>query len=307
MTLLKTHTQEKTKFILSNHVWLSLVLVWVIGIFVLVLTAKATNLVGIPTDNPYRPLVVPTLAHILVLFLIVPFVLQLPTGKTTFRTYLDEIRLTHVQPFLPLLILGISSSLILLVMLSLNSLIFRIHQGLPLTLTFFRNMIDLKNDLPPQSFAYIRAFPSIFEEISWRGVMLVLFRKRYSTWKSIVITSLGFGLFHFLNLIDGCPIEFVIRQIMFSSFLGFFYGYLVLRSNSLMPAMLFHYLVNMFIGSFTIYFQQRASSGTQILFSLVNMPLAVTILVWWVKVFCNHWIPKPRDWQFASVRRLENG
>ena len=40
----------------------------------------------------------------------------------------------------------------------------------------------------------------IFEEITWRGVMLTLFLRKYSAKKSILITGLGFSLLHLVNL-----------------------------------------------------------------------------------------------------------
>ena len=125
--------------------------------------------------------------------------------------------------------------------------------------------------------------------------MLVLFMKKYPVKKSLQITAFGFGIFHIINLMGGVELDFVIRQVIFGSFVGLFYGYLVLRSDSLIPAMLFHYLVNMFIGSFTTYFQRHAPAGTQILYSLINLPLAATILILWVKYFCGRWIPRPSD------------
>jgi membrane protease YdiL (CAAX protease family) len=270
---------------------------------VLILVASIATSLGVPGDAPYRPLITPTLAHILVLFWITPFVLHLPNGKTTFRKYLDDIRLSHVRPFLPLLILGVSSSLIILLVLSANSFIYRLVQGFPIQFTFIRRAIDLSGDLPPQSLSWIVAFPSIFEEVSWRGVMLVLFMKKYPPRKSILITALGFGSFHLLNLLGGVEPDFVIRQVIFGSALGFFYGYLVLRTDSLMPAMLFHFLVNMFIGSFTHYFQRYAPASTQILYTLINLPVATLILIAWVKVFCQRWIPKPANWQPIFFRR----
>jgi len=285
--------QEKERFRFSDHPWFSLVALNATGILVLVLVIITANQIGIPGDAPYRPLIIPTLPHLLMLFVIAPFVFQLPNGKTTFRKYLDDIRLSRIQPFIPLLILGVSSSLIMLLALATNSFIYRIAQGLPLSQTFLRNVIDLKGDLPPDSLSYIVSFPSIFEEISWRGVLLVLFLRKYSVKQSILITALGFGLMHFINLISGVDPSFVIRQVILGSALGFFYGYLVLRSDSLMPAMLFHYLVNMFIGSFTIYFQRHAPAGTQIMYSMINLTLAVTILILWVKLFCGRWIPRP--------------
>ena len=172
--------QRKVKFRFSNHPWISLVVLNFIGIFVLFVTIIFANLLNIPGDATYRPLVTPTLAHIVVLFVIVPFILKLPNGKATLRSYMDDIQLIKIQPFLPLLILGISSSLIMLLMLSANSIIFRISEGLPLDQTFLKQMIDLKKNLPPVSLSFIVSFPAIFEEISWRGVLLVIFLKFYS-------------------------------------------------------------------------------------------------------------------------------
>jgi membrane protease YdiL (CAAX protease family) len=295
---------KKPRINLSERPWISLAVLWVISIMVLIVVIVIANWLGVAGDSQYRPLITPTLAHVLVLFWITPFILQLPNGKTSFQKYLDDIRLSRNKPFIPLLILGVSSSLILLLLLSINSLIYRVVQGFPINLTFIRRLINLKNDLPPQSLSWVNAFPSIFEEVSWRGIMLVLFMKKYSTKSSILITALGFGSFHFLNLLDGVALDFVLRQVIFSSALGFFYGFMVLRVNSLMPAMLFHFLVNMFIGSFTHYFQVYAPARTQILYTLVNLPIATVILIGWVKVFCNHWIPKPANWQSKNVMEV---
>jgi membrane protease YdiL (CAAX protease family) len=193
----------------------------------------------------------------------------------------------------------------MLLVLSVNSSVFHLAQGSPLNAAFLRRVINLRSNLPHQSLSYIISFPAIFEEVSWRGVMLVLFMKEYSVKKSILITALGFGIFHIINLMGGVEPDFVIRQVIFGSFVGLFYGYLVLRSDSLMPAMLFHCLVNMFIGSFTHYFQHYAPAGTQILYSLANLPLAVTILLLWVKYFCNRWIPRPADLQPITLWRKQ--
>ena len=288
----KNNLQEDTGYQLADHPWTSLGLKWLISILVLIVTIVLVNMLGVAGQAPYRPLFTPTLTHIIVLFLIVPFVLQLPNGKTTLRKYLDDIRLSHFKPFLSMLVLGISSSLIMLLLLAFNSFIYRLFWGLPINSHFIRHVINLHLDLPPQSLSWVAAFPSIFEEVSWRGVGLVLFMKRYSAKYSILITSLGFGLLHLLNLLGGTPPDFVLRQVIFGSALGFFYGYMVLRTDSLLPAMIFHFLVNMFIGSFTHYFQYYAPAKTQILYSLINLPVSTLILIEWMRYFSQRWVPE---------------
>ena len=95
------HPQEKVRFRFSNHPWISLVALNFTGILMIVLVVIVTNLIGVSENASYRPLIIPTLAHLLMFFVIAPFVFQLPNGKTTFRKYLDDIRLSKMQPFLP--------------------------------------------------------------------------------------------------------------------------------------------------------------------------------------------------------------
>lgn len=282
-------SNQKDRYRLCNHPWMAMLVEIIVGISVLILMNVAVNLVGVPVDAPYRPLITPTLAHVLVLFIIVPFVLKLPNGKRSFREYLSDIRLTSLKPLFPLAFLGISCSLLALLALSTQSLAFRLSRGLPITLDFLRGMIPIKNDLPP-SLGYINSFPAIFEEVSWRGVMLTLFLRKYSLKKSILITGMGFSLLHLLNLLGGVDPSFVMRQVILTAGFGIFYGVLVWRTKSLLPAMIFHYLVNMFIGSFTSYFQRFAPGNAQILYLLLNIPFTTILLITWVRFFTRKWL-----------------
>ncbi|MBI9044665.1 MAG: CPBP family intramembrane metalloprotease [Anaerolineaceae bacterium] len=288
----ENHIRLFGRFQLFEHPWLSLVIHTLITVMMIILVIIFANGIGIPGNSPYRPLITPALAHVITLFIVTPFVLHLPNGKTTFKQYLKDIRLSNLNPIFPILILGLSASLFMLLILSTHSILFRFFQGLPLDQSFWIRVIsDLKGDLPPESQSWLVAFPAVFEEVGWRGVLLVLFMRKYSKRNTIIITALGFGLLHFVNLIFGGEPSFVVRQVIFGTSLGFFYGFLVLRTNSLLPAMIFHFLVNMFIGSFTWYFQQTAPAGTQILYTLITLPFASWILIQWTKIFCNKWIP----------------
>ena len=280
---------NKSKFQFHEHPWLAMIIMLVVWIFIIILVIVGANQVGVPGNVPWRALVTPGLAHVLVLFIIVPFALKLPSGKQSFREYLTDIRLMNIKPFFPLLILGLSCSLIALLALATQSVAFRYSQGLPVSLDFLRGMIPVKNDLPPSP-GYITTLPCIFEEIAWRGVMLVLFTRKYSDRKSILVTALGFSLLHLLNLLFGVDPAFVLRQVIFSFGTGVFYGVLVLRTKSLLPAMLHHYLVNMFIGSFTSYLQRHAPDSTQILYLLINIPFTTFLLITWAKFYTQKWL-----------------
>lgn len=277
---------QKLKFHLHEHPWLAMIVEIVVGILCLLLVAGIAKVAGLPGNGPYRPLLTPGLVHVLTLFIIVPFVLRLPNGKRSFREYLSDIRLTNLKPFFPLLMLGLSCTLLALLALSTQSVAFRLSRGLPVTASFVRWMIPLKFDLQSS----INSSPVIFEEVLWRGVMLVMFMRVYSEKKSILITGLGFSALHLLNLVGGVPLEFVLRQVIFTAGMGIFYGVLVIRSNSLLPAMLFHYLVNLLIGSFTFYIQGYAPESTQIYYLLINIPFTTLLLIGWVKFYSTMWL-----------------
>lgn len=286
---------RRKQFRFHDYPWSSLAVQWVAMIIVIVLVAVGANWVGIPEDARYRAFITPTLAHILMMFIFVPFIMKLPHGERNFRKYLDDIRLSHIKPILPLVLLGISCSLIMLIFLSANSFIYRLTEGLPLGTRFIGSAIKIKAVLRPGTRAWIDSFPSIFEEVCWRGVFLVLFMRKYTAKKSIIITALGFGLFHFINLLFGVELTFVLKQVLMGCVLGVFYGYLVLKADSLIPAMLFHYLVNAFIYSFTYYFSTYAPTSIYFLYMLICLPVTATVLILWVKFFCNRWVTRSRN------------
>jgi membrane protease YdiL (CAAX protease family) len=67
--------------------------------------------------------------------------------------------------------------------------------------------------------------------------------------------------------------------------IGLFYGYVVLKSDSLLPAMLVHWLGNTFIYAFTRYIQLNASVTTNAIYGLIiTLGLVPTILmILWVR------------------------
>lgn len=84
-------------------------------------------------------------------------------------------------------------------------------------------------------FAIINA---TLEEIIWRGILLSSIKRYISTFYALVITSLGFGLLH---MSVGIP---VVISLLFS-FGGLFYAIVVLKTNSIYPAIVFHIVINL--------------------------------------------------------------
>lgn len=79
---------------------------------------------------------------------------------------------------------------------------------------------------------------AVCEEVIWRGILLSSLQKYVSLHFAVIVTSIGFGLLH---LAIGMP---MIVSLSFS-FAGLYYALLVLKSKSIYPAIIHHYVINM--------------------------------------------------------------
>lgn len=279
-------------FQLAEHPWLSfLIMMLAIPISQALVGTVVIGLFKRPRDAPVTQFIVSLLSHILVLFVLVPFVLGLPTGTRSFKAYADAIRLSQVRPFFRLLLLGLSCYLILALCQATGVLVYRVLEGKAITWSFVRDVLDVSGDLPPTSWSLLVSFPSVFEEVAFRGVILSLFLAHYPNPTSVIIAALSFGLIHLLNLASGRELAWVLGQAVWATLTGLFYGVLVLKSGSLWPAMLVHYLGNLFIGSLTSYLQASASMQAQaiygVIFSFGLVP--TTLMIMWVLLFTTLW------------------
>jgi membrane protease YdiL (CAAX protease family) len=82
-------------------------------------------------------------------------------------------------------------------------------------------------------------------------------------------------------------------QAVWAFTIGLFYGYVFVRTRSLLPPMIVHYLGNAFISTLFGYIQTRASIEIQalygVIFSLGVIP--VTIMILWTRFFSSRWLP----------------
>jgi membrane protease YdiL (CAAX protease family) len=239
---------SKTRFSLIEHPWLFL-LVFILATMVcqiivglvLVWVFKLTN--GAPVSSFWLTL----LSNLLLLFIIVPFILGFPKRGHPYETYLSEIRLTNVKPLLRLILLGVSCYLILALCQVVGVLVYRLIHHLSIDMSFMRYAFVITNELPPNSSSWFYSFPSVTEEIAFRGVILVMFLRFYNQPKAIMFSALGFGAIHLGNMLYGGDPTWVVSMALWTAFLGLFYGYVTLKSDSLLPAMMVHYLANLFV------------------------------------------------------------
>lgn len=293
---------EKRGFQLCEHPWLSLLAVMVTSVFSIGLTGTVIfGLLGLPGTSPTIQFVQAMSYHILTVFILIPFVLRLPKGKRTFRQYLDDIGLSRMQPFIRLVLLALSCYVILALSQVTASFVYRLSEGLPINGSFFRQVFDLSGDIP----SLLLSIPSAFEEVAFRGIVLTVFLSKYSERKSIIFSSLGFGLMHLLNLTNGADLVWVMGQVVWAFTIGFFYGYIFVRTRSLLPPMIVHYLGNVFISSLVGYIRTRGSIEIQVLygmiFSLGIVP--TTLMILWTRFFSSRWLTSSQGFGKESEKR----
>ncbi|VTQ89162.1 CPBP family glutamic-type intramembrane protease [Hathewaya histolytica] len=103
----------------------------------------------------------------------------------------------------------------------------------------------------------------ICEEILFRGIILEMFLKKYSTLKSILVSALMFGIIHG-NFIQGVE----------TFFIAIILGYIYYKTNSLLPCIFLHF-VNNFIYILSLYGIKIESTN----FSLTELIIGVIILI----------------------------
>ena len=284
---------EKRKFRLYEHPWLSLLVFIVTGVFSMGLTGTVIfGLIGLSGSSLTGSLAQECSFKILSSFILAPFVLRLPRGKRTYRQFLDDIGFTRVKPFLRLVLLALSCYIILALSQVATSLVYRLSEGQPITWNFMRQVLDLSGDLPPSP-SLLFSIAGALEEVGSRGIVLTVFLNKYSERRSIIFSSLAFGLMHLMNLTNGVNVVWVMGQVTWAFIIGLFYGYVFVQTRSLLPSMIVHYLGNVFIGSLTGYMQSRASIEIQVLYG-VTLSLGVVpviLMILWTKFFTSRWLP----------------
>ncbi len=130
---------------------------------------------------------------------------------------------------------------------------------------------------------YVAAIPALVEELAFRGIALGLLRK-YGDGFAILISSLLFGLLHG-NLI----------QIPFAFCVGIALAYTVVRTGSIVPAILIHFINNAMSCLLTYYTAEVSSMGESLLFKglLYGAWLMIGVFGYLLLRFC--FAQKPLD------------
>lgn len=231
------HDGKKSK-ILENKVMSTFIILFIYFMFLLI---GPYFLVGLGIYHPIVEIII-TLVLLSVLFLfVVPYGFGFPQQNKSFKDYLVNIKLSKVKPIGRNIIMGIMTSFTLLVGVMLVLIVSNYY------------VFNLNTILPPFSWSLLYMFiPGIFEEVAFRGIILSMMLKKYSKIKAVIFNSILFGVFHFCNLIGFALVgalsqEVLIAisfQVLYASVLSLSFGYMYVKTESLFPSILCHYLLD---------------------------------------------------------------
>ncbi|HUW89301.1 MAG TPA: CPBP family intramembrane glutamic endopeptidase, partial [Candidatus Nanopelagicaceae bacterium] len=181
----------------------------------------------------------------LLLLLIVPKGMKLPSKDETILGYTKTIGLTRVKPLGRNLLVGFGSFAIFSGILFIGANLLGVFHFAPEFL--FRN----PNPYPFLLGWFIWIFmirPGLWEEVAFRGVVIPLLSKKYKKIFTILISGIIFGLAHAFNvigvLLSGGPHILTLFQVIYTTLIGFSMGYMYLKTKSLLPSIIYHYLID---------------------------------------------------------------
>ncbi len=231
--------------------------------------------------NQIMQIIITCLFWCSLVFLIVPFAYKLPKKYDTFSDYLEGIHVTSYRPFSRILFYTVSCYFIFVIFQLIGSLIYGQY------------VFDASRIVPPQSYWLLNINAGLFEEIMFRGIILTLLLAHYSEKKSLFISAAFFGVVHYANLLHEFNYEqfiFTTAQVIWAVGMGLLWGYLVIKTNSLIPSIILHYLSNALDGLWL--FIPALSIEIRIIYILLFgkfIPIILTIL--WIK-FITNWHKK---------------
>jgi membrane protease YdiL (CAAX protease family) len=202
---------------------------------------------------------------------VLPWLFGFVRARPWFGRYLRRLRLTGGP--VPRLTLAVSAASVVI----MAALIVGLASGVD----GLRSDLDSVLDDSVWFVVVLSLVPGIWEELAFRGLTLSNLRHRYRPWVAIVISSVFFGLFHISNLLLRDLGQVTMEMIMAAS-VSVGWGYAVVKTGSVVPAMVSHYFINVFI-EVLLDPDLSDSAGAVVFGSLVIVyPILTIIAVWWI-------------------------
>jgi membrane protease YdiL (CAAX protease family) len=204
---------------------------------------------------------------------LMPYIIGLPNGRKSFQEYSRDIRLLPVKPLGRNIFIGLLMAVLTLTAILLASILTG-HFALDWSL------------VPP--LRWVKGLTrGIWEEVFFRGIILVLFMRLFPLRRAVLLSAFLFAVVH-LNPLE-ISIDLIV-DVVSIFFMGLFFAYLVLKTGSLLPAIVFHYVHDIFV----LLVQNTPGSDQTLASVLVYAFLLVSLILGAVitKYIVEHWPTK---------------
>lgn len=230
------------------------------------------ELVGDPDDVAVRLIDVGfrMMMGALLVLLVVPLLLGDAPRPGWLRRYLADMRVSMGPSPGKTATVAVLSLVVLLVMLMLGAVALR----------EFNSDVGVLVADDQWVILLLALVPAIWEELTFRGVILSNLQPSFPPIKAVIVSSVLFGLYHFSNLVAwDDPVEVVFGVIMATIF-GLGWGYAVIMADSILPGAFLHYMFNSLLAA-PLFFGSGTSdvlAGPLFLALILGFPTA-TILI----------------------------
>ena len=228
---------------LNNRIWPSLVLVLFLYVIVLYVPQFVMGTLDVP--DPADD-IVNLVIYSVFWFWIIPFGMKLPRKVDSLQDYLTVIRLNTTSPLGLILMLGVLTGVFYFLVTGVVSYMFGSFTP------------SIERILPPENWILLYGnIGAFFEEVAIRGVILTMLLMRYDQTKAVLFSALLFGAGHIITFFLGNELFFSLIQVILAFSLGILFATFVIKTNSLIPGIIAHMILNsfaqMFAGSFDLY------------------------------------------------------
>jgi membrane protease YdiL (CAAX protease family) len=130
----------------------------------------------------------------------------------------------------------------------------------------------------------------MFEEVCFRGVFLTMLLRKHTPNYAIFYSALAFGVAHIFALFAGGDIITITGQVIWAFIFGLFYGYIFVKTGSLWPSMIIHWLSNVFQSSLTAYWLTAPVLERTFYGIVFGYGIAALLSIYWVRFFSSKWL-----------------
>ncbi|NHJ46283.1 MAG: CPBP family intramembrane metalloprotease [Asgard group archaeon] len=307
----RTTKKEEGSTWLSEHPWLGILILLFLYIIFLIVPTFIYRIFVNPAffvSHLYLYYIIDFFGVAFLFLVIVPLVLGIP-NKRGYVDHFQSIRVTNFKPPYRTIVLGLIAAIVTLVCMLIATLLAALVGGDMI----FEPSLMIDPLYPATIYSTLK--PGIWEEVAFRGIILVLLLRKYSKKTSIIVNGILFGTFHVVNILVGILNAWIFEiepepslngfliiegfRVLYTTFFGIFLAYLFIKTNSLIPCIITHYLVDAFASQVTIMtYDSEMVIWIHLIFMTVigfgMLPMKLNTLI--VRASCYAW-PQPYDEQ----------